>query len=106
MQMDGIPLNALKNIPYFIGNTVATQIEHIQDMANICFVHNITEDNVDVKLLATSLKGKELQWYRGLQPNSIKKWDELGERLFEKFEDKSDHLSLVEQLTTIKRDTH
>ena len=37
---------------------------------------------------------------------SITYWDELGAGLCKHFEDKSDHLSLLEQLTTIKRFPH
>ena len=59
-----------------------------------------------VRLLAASLKGKALQWYRGLPHNSIQNWDQLGGLLCRHFEDKSDHLSLLEKLTTIKRAPH
>ena len=73
---------------------------------NVCNIHGITEDDVAVRLLASSLKGKALQWYRGLAHGSIIDWDELGAGLCKDFEDKSDHLSLLEQLTTIKRAPH
>lgn len=105
-QWKDIPVAALKSIPYFTGETTTTPIEHIQDIADICSVHNITQDDVGVRLLATSLKGKALQWYRGLSSSSIHNWDGFGERLCNHFEDKSDHLSLVEQLTAIKRTPH
>ena len=59
-----------------------------------------------VRLLASSLKGKALPWYRGLSHGSIMDWDGLGEGLCKHFEDKSDYLSLLEQLTTIKRAPH
>ncbi len=49
------------------------------------------------------MKGKALQWYRGLPHNSIIDSDGLGAALCKHFEDKSDYLSLLEQLTTIKR---
>lgn len=38
--------------------------------------------------------------------NSITNWDGLGAALCKYFEDKSDHLLLLEQLTTIKRAPH
>lgn len=57
-------------------------------------------------MLETSFKGKALQWFRGLQVNSINSWDHLGDVLCKYFEDKSDHLSLVEHLNAIKRAPH
>jgi hypothetical protein len=59
-----------------------------------------------VRILASSLKGKALQWYRGLAHSSITNWDGLGVGLCKHFEDKSDHLLLLEKLTTIKRAPH
>ena len=69
----------------------------------MCSFHHITEEDVATKLLATSLKGKTLQWSRILAISSIDLWDALGDALIRNFEDKPDYLSLVEQLTTIKR---
>ena len=69
----------------------------------MCNVHHVTEEDVAVKLPAGSLKGKALQWFRSLAVGSIDLWNALGDALTRHFEDKSDHLSLVEQLTTIKR---
>ena len=95
-----------KSLPFFTGETSISPIEHIQEVSNVCNIHGVTKDDVAVSLLATSLKGKALQWYRSLPPNSITNWDELGAKLCKHFEDKSDHLSLLEQLTTIKRTPH
>ena len=72
------------------------------------FVNNVedpyyTIHDVDVILLASSIRGNSLQWYKGFPHNSITDWDELGAALCKYFEDKSDFLSLLEQLTTIKR---
>lgn len=83
-QKNDIPVNSLKIIPHFIGETSITLIEHIIDVANICSVHDVIEKNVVVRLLVTSLKGKELQWYRVLPPNTINNWDRLGEKLCKK----------------------
>lgn len=52
------------------------------------------------------MKGKSLQWYRELPHNSITYWDGLGVALCKHFEDKSNYLSLLENLTTIKRAPH
>ena len=91
-----ILVSALKSIPFFTSETSISLVEHIQEVSNICNIHGIVEDDVAIRLLASSLKGKSLQWYRGLPHNSITNWDELGERLCKKFEDKSDHLSFIE----------
>ena len=95
-QRHDIPIAALKSIPKFIGETSIFPLEHIQEVANVCNIHGITENDVIVRLLASSLKGKALQWYRGLAHSSITNWDGLGARLCKHFEDKSDHLSLLE----------
>ena len=78
----------------------------MQEVSNVYNIHGVTKDDVVVRLLASSLKFKALKWYRGLPPNFITNWDELGEKLCKHFEDKSDHLLLLEQLTTIKRAPH
>ena len=105
-QRHDIPVSTLKSIPDFTGETSISPLEHIQEVANVCNIHGITENDVAVRLLASSLKGKALQWYRGLAHGSITDWDGLGAGLCKHFEDKSDHLSLLEQLTTIKRAPH
>lgn len=105
-QRHDIPVFALKSIPDFTGETFISPLEHIQEVANVYNIHGITEDDVAVRLLATSLKGKALQWYRGLAHGSITDWDGLGAGLCKHFEDKSDHLSFLEQLATIKRAPH
>ena len=101
-QRHDILVAALKSIPKFTGETSISPLEHIQEVANVCNIHGITEDDVAVRLLASSLKGKALQWYRGLSHGSIMDWDGLGEGLCKHFEDKIGYLSLLEQLTTIK----
>lgn len=70
-QRHDIPLSALKSLPEFTGETSIFPLEHIQKISNVFNIHGITEDDVVVRLLASSLKGKALQWYRGLPHNSI-----------------------------------
>jgi hypothetical protein len=95
-QRHDIPTSALKSLPNFMGETSVSPLEHIQEVANVCNIHGVTDDDVAVRLLATSFKGKALQWYKGLAHGSIANWDELGVALCKHFEDKSDHLSLLE----------
>ena len=94
-QRHDIPVAALKSIPKFTGETSISPSEHIQEVANVYNIHGITEDDVAVRLLASSLNGKALQWYRGLAHGSITDWDGLGARLCKYFKDKSDYLSLL-----------
>ena len=75
--------------------------EHIRDVATLCSVHHVIEEDITTKLLVASLKGKALQWFRSLAIGSINSWDALGDALTRHFEDKLDYLSLVEKLTTI-----
>lgn len=100
---NNIPLVALKGLPSFIGEGHVIAIKHIRDVASLCNVHHVMEKDVALKLLVVSLKGKALDWLKTLPVDSIDTWDLLGERLSKLFEDKFDNLSLVEQLTTIKR---
>lgn len=104
--MHDISVSSLKSLPDFTSETSISPIEHIQEVSNICNIHDIIKDDVAIILLASSLKGNALQWYRGLPHKYIHDWDELGERMCKHFEDKSDHLSLLEQLTMIKREPH
>lgn len=73
-----MPISALKSLPIFIGEDQTSTIEHIRDVAFLCALHNITQDNVAVRLLVASLKGKALQWFRCLAIGSITNWDGLG----------------------------
>ncbi|KAH9298487.1 hypothetical protein KI387_030169, partial [Taxus chinensis] len=98
-----VPIVALKNIPYFTGENHTTPIDHIQDIANVCAIHEIVEMDVAVKLLASYFKGKVLQWFRGLGAGSIQNWDQLCTTLCGQFGERAENLSLLEQMTTIKR---
>ncbi|KAH9291982.1 hypothetical protein KI387_042826, partial [Taxus chinensis] len=98
-----VPIAALKNIPYFTGENQTTPGDHVKDIANLCAIHEINEMQVAVKLLASSFKGKALQWFRSLGAGSITNWNQLCIALHEQFGEKGDNLSLLEQLTTIKR---
>ena len=60
-QRHDVPIVAVKSIPKFTGETSISPLEHIQEVANVCNSHGITEDDVAVRLLASSLKGKELK---------------------------------------------
>lgn len=102
-QQDDILISILKILPIFMGEDQTTPLERIKDVASLCGVHHIIEENVAIQLLETYFRGKALQWLRGLAINSSSTWDDLGDDLNRKFEDKSNHLSLFEQLSTIKR---
>jgi len=58
---------------------------------------------VAIRLLVASFKGKALDWYRSLTPNTISTWDHLGDAFFARFKEKGDKSSLLQQLITIKR---
>lgn len=98
-----ISIATLKNIPYFTRENQTTPGDHVKDIANICAIHSINEMQVAVKLLASSFKGKALQWFRILASGSIQNQNQLCTALHEQFGKKGDNLSLLEQLTTIKR---
>ncbi|KAH9313873.1 hypothetical protein KI387_022500, partial [Taxus chinensis] len=98
-----VPVAALKSIPYFTGENQTSPSDHIQDITNVCAIHEITEMDIAVKLLASSLKGKASQWFRSLTTGSIQTWDHLCRALHNQFGEKGDNLSLLEQLKTIKR---
>ncbi|KAH9304363.1 hypothetical protein KI387_008767, partial [Taxus chinensis] len=98
-----VPIAALKNIPYFTRENQTTPGDHVKDIANVCAIHEIVEMKITVKLLASSFKGKSLQWFRSLEVGSIQNWNQLCTALHNQFGEKGDNLSLLEQLTTIKR---
>lgn len=90
-----IPTFMLKVIPKFIGEDSKTLGEHLEDVADVCTVHNITKHNVALRLLTTSFKGRALDWYKSLAPNSIADWYHLGDNFFERFLDKANRSSLM-----------
>ena len=98
-----IPSTTLKILPYFTGENHVSAVEHIRDVAMLCGLHQVAHKDVVLKLLATSFKGKALIWFHSLPVNLIATWDKLGTIFISKFEEKLDHLSLIEQLNTIKR---
>ncbi|KAH9327816.1 hypothetical protein KI387_043750 [Taxus chinensis] len=57
-----VPIAALKNIPFFTTENHTTPGDHVKYIANVCAIHEINEMDVAVKLLASSFKGKALQW--------------------------------------------
>ena len=61
-QRHDIPIAALKSIPEFTSEASISWLEHIQEVVNVYNIHGITEDDVVVRILASSLKGKALQW--------------------------------------------
>ena len=65
----------LKSIPDFTSETSISPLEHIQEVADVCNIHGIMEDDLVVRLLDLSLKGKALQWYRGVSHGSIMDWE-------------------------------
>ena len=93
----------LKSLPLFTSENHVSLVEHIKDIATLCSLHQVVHEDVAMKFLATSFKGKALIWFHSLLVNSITTWDELGTLFINKFEERSDNLTLIEQLTTIKR---
>lgn len=74
-----------------------------EDMANVCIVHNVTEQNVALRFLASSFKGKSQDRYTSFTPNSIGSWDQLGDHFFERFIENGDRSSLMQQIIMIRR---
>lgn len=70
-QHDPIPIATLKSLPFYTMETYITPVEHILNVASICTLHNLKAENFAVRLLATSFKGKSLQWFRGLSVGII-----------------------------------
>lgn len=58
-----IPSVVLKAIPKFTGECHKTPREHLQDIANVCTIHGIIEQNVALRLLVAYFKGRALDWY-------------------------------------------
>lgn len=63
-QRHDIPISSLKSLPNFTGETSISPIKHIQEISNIYNKRDIIEDDVSIRILASSLKGKSVQWYR------------------------------------------
>jgi len=65
-QQGQVPDTILKALPYFLGDGSVCLEDHIQDVANLCTVHNVTTEHHVLLLLASSLKGKAKEWYKSL----------------------------------------
>lgn len=74
-QWGAIPTSALKELSKFIGDGSETPGENLQDVVNVCTIHNIIEQNVVLRLLTIPFKGKAQDWYKSIMPNSIGSWD-------------------------------
>ena len=48
-----IPMFPLKSIPFFTSETSTSPIEHIQEVSNVCNIHEIVEDDFVVRILAS-----------------------------------------------------
>lgn len=59
-QKKDIAITTFKVVSFFTRETPITPTEHIQDVENIYSIFYIIEDNVAVRLLASSLKRKAL----------------------------------------------
>lgn len=57
-QRHDILISSLKSVPHFTGETFTSPKEHIQEIYNVYNIHGITKDDVVVRLLDSSLKGK------------------------------------------------
>jgi len=69
-----IPRNVFKTLPKFDATTDNITYEHCVDVAGLAKFHNIQHEDVMVRLLAQSCKGKVLDWYIGLDNRSITSW--------------------------------
>ncbi|KAH9294313.1 hypothetical protein KI387_040483, partial [Taxus chinensis] len=102
-QWDDIPKTTLINLPLFNGNGDQSPIDHIQDIANHCAIHNAIEENVCLRFLVLSFRGKAKDWFSSLTPQSISTWDQLGEQFYNRFKENADVIVLMEHLNTIQR---
>jgi len=69
-----IPANVFKTLLEFDATSEKIAYEHCVDVAGLAKIHNIQHEDVMVRLLAQSFKGKVLDWYRGLPNGSITTW--------------------------------
>jgi len=103
-QMDPIPSQCLKILPYFDGTSHITPYEHYVAIVALAKCHNVTQENVIMRFLEISFACKVLEWYRGLPTNSITNWETLAEPFILEFNEESDPYSSLMQFTMIKRE--
>lgn len=68
-----IPSNTLKSLMNY-DCSKKSAYKHYLDVIAIRKIHTITEEDVMVRLLAQSFRGKILDWYRFISYNSITIW--------------------------------
>jgi len=98
-----IPTNVFKTVPEFDATTEKIAYEHCVDVVGLAKIHNIQHEDVMVRLLTQSFKGKVLEWYRGLTDGSVTSWAQLAEPFILEFNEVEDSFSLLTQFTSIKR---
>jgi len=70
-----ISKNVFKTLPEFDATIEKIAYEHYVDVVDLAKIHNIQHEDIIVRLLAQSFKGKVLDWYRGLANGSVTSWD-------------------------------
>lgn len=63
-------------------------------MVDVCLVHGVADQNVALRLLVASFKGKALDWYYTLEANTIGTWDQLRDPFYEQFSNNGDQYFL------------
>lgn len=97
-----IPVSALKAILKFIEDGSRTPFENLQDVVDMCLVHRVTNQNIALRFLVASFRGKALDWYHTLQANTIATWDQLEDPFYERLSNDRDRYSQYHQLEIIK----
>ena len=98
-----ISVNIFKTLLEFDATSNKIAYEHYVDVADLAKTHNIQHEDIMVRLLAQSFKGKVLDQYRGFPNGSITSWAQLVEPFILEFNELEGPFSLLTQFTSIKR---
>lgn len=74
VSLHDIPSNVFKTLLEFDATMKKIAYEHCVDVVNLAKIHNIQHEDIMVRLLVQSFKGKVLDWYQVLASGSITSW--------------------------------
>lgn len=90
-----IQTNVFKTFPNFDATSEKIAYEHYVDVVGLAKIHNIQHEDVMIRLLAQSFKGKVLEWYRGFANGSITSQVQLAKPFILEFNEVGDPFSLL-----------
>jgi hypothetical protein len=93
----------LKEFPKFMGEESITAEEHLEAFYSFADNHDISNQDVWMRVFVHSLNGEARKWFRGLAPRSIDGIQALDDTFLRHWGDKKDFLYYITEFGALKR---